>query len=1078
MKDNHPQTFKIRSRYYRLVGTLIGAFLLLAVLTAVYITTEQNRLSEEREAVREKNTAVENLADHLNGVMFRARGYYAFQDPWELNRLYENLDNFKTELDAFAQLELTEEEQRLERDLQEFYMNYTTNLLPRAISYVENDDYAALRALSSGGANTEVNNFLDYTNRFKEEGELRRERIYEETLALSNRFKVIMVAIAGLGFLMIVFLVGRMLRGIVFPVEELSNTAKAITKGDTRQVEFSYPPNEIGALADAFREMIQTVHQKEEELTSQNEELLSQQEELENQQQQLRDYLLEIENIKKALDQSASVCITDDRGVIVSINDRFTQSTGYRREELVGNTTRILKSGYHPDSFYENMWETIRRGKIWNKEMKNKGKNDEFFWFNATIVPYLNEEGKPYQYILIGIDVTETKEVQQKLKEYLEEMQRTKNKIEKYSALNQSLTMTLDKEAFFDIVFTYFQENYGFDKGILMDVKKKQYRAKGLRKEKTEALLEKENIEEILSRLEEEKFFTITRKAFEDEQGVAEEAFHCYDFYTGIFSTEGTVEGFFALTRLGSSFREGEIEEINGLMKQLAVALSRIDMYEEVENTKNLNENIIENVNEGLQLVSLEGRMLQYNKVLIDLLKLKGYEGKQRLEQSFWIKDFIEGVLEKEKLEEFFRESIEFSTRKSKTLRFTLEGDPPVFVEIYASPVFMHEEKIGTIFVYRDITKEYEVDRMKSELVSTVSHELRTPLSSVLGFSEMLLMKELKPERQKKYLKTIHKEATRLTNLINDFLDLQRMESGKQEYTMELHSVNAIAMEGVEKFKHETKHNINIVDNARFARAKVDRDRITQVFTNLISNSIKFSPEGGDVTITLQNQKEDLVVTIKDQGMGIPEGSLANIFDKFRRSDNSETRKIGGTGLGLSICKEIIEAHGGEIRMESIENVGTTVHFSLPAYMEGTEGNHGILEEESEDPSHGSRDNVMLVEDDISLALLLSETLKAQGFKVFHHIRPQSALKNAKETVFSAIVVDLMLGDEMTGWDLIKELNEHKTTKEIPVIISSALEKSQESFKNYNVHDYLVKPYSAEELLRVLLEIQEKKKSK
>ncbi|WP_236660262.1 hybrid sensor histidine kinase/response regulator [Isachenkonia alkalipeptolytica] len=777
------------------------------------------------------------------------------------------------------------------------------------------------------------------------------------------------------------------------------------------------------------------------------------------------------------MDQSASVCITDEKGVIVSVNDRFIQSTGYQREELVGNTTRILKSGYHGDTFYKHMWETISKGKIWNNEMKNKRKDDRFFWVNATIVPYLSTEGKPFQYILIGIDVTETKEIQQKMKEYLEEMQRTKNKIEKYSSLNQSLTMTLDKEQFFDIVFTYFQETYGFDKGILMDVKKKQHRTKGLREEKIESLLEKENVEEILSRLEEEKFFVIRRKAYGEEQGIAEEAFDCYDFYTGILSTEGTVEGFFALTRLGRPFSEEEIEEINGLMKQLAVALSRIDMYEQVENTKNLNENIIENVNEGLQLVSLEGKMLQYNNVLADLLRLNGYEGKLRVQQSIWIDDFIEGAVEKEKLKDFFRESIEFSANKSKNLRFTLEGEPPVFVELYASPVFMHEQKIGTIFVYRDITKEYEVDRMKSELVSTVSHELRTPLSSVLGFSEMLLMKELKPERQKKYLETIHKEATRLTNLINDFLDLQRMESGKQEYTMELHSVNEIAMEGIEKFKHESKHNVNIVDNARFAKAKVDRDRINQVFTNLISNSIKFSPEGGDVTITLKNRKDDLVVGIKDQGMGIPPEALTNIFDKFRRIDNSETRKIGGTGLGLSICKEIIEAHGGRIRIESIENQGTTVYFSLPAHIEDHEGDHGVLEKESEDNSDENGDNVMLVEDDISLALLLSETLKARGFKVFHHIRPQSALKNAKETNFSAVVVDLMLGDDMTGWDLIKELNEHKATKDIPVIISSALEKSEELIKNCKVYDYLVKPYSAEELLRIMLEIQGKKKS-
>ncbi|MCC5912254.1 MAG: PAS domain S-box protein [Clostridiaceae bacterium] len=1071
MINEKEAAFKIRSKYYRMVGTLIGILILLIIVAGVYITAVQSELSKEREKITQKFIAVESLEETLMQVLFRARGYYAFQDQWELEQLNKSLEQFKTEIEAFKTLDLTEEEMELRKDLESFYFNYSNNLLPLAISYVERDDYEALRTLSSGGVNTEINNFLDYTKRFKIESEAQREAIYEEIIKVSNQFKIITTAIGALGLFMMIFMVGRLLKEIVFPIEALSNATKLISKGERTYLTETYPPNEIGLLALSFQEMLEKIHEKEEELTAQNEELISQQDELQNQQEKLRNYLIEVENIKKALDQSATVCITDKKGVILSVNEMFCKTTQFEKEALIGNTTRVLKSGFHQEAFYKDMWETIESGRMWNGEMKNRKKDGTYFWMNATIVPYINTEGRPYQYILIGIDITETKKIQEKLKELLEETKFTKEKIERYSDLNQYLTMTLEKEKFLEVVFNYFKEVYTFDKGILVHTRDMKYRAKGLTKEKLEKFLKDENMQEITLRLKGEKYFVVKREAKPNEGGIAEEIFYCYDLYSSILSTDGTVEGFFALTRIGIPFQKEEVEEINGLMKQLSVALSRINMYEEVENTKNLNENIIENVNEGLQLVSLEGEMLQYNQILISLLELEGYRDKHTEDKEIWIENFTRNCKEKDTLKAFFEEAIDPFTSESKEIRYTIRGGREGFIQVYASPVFMHKQKIGTIFVYRDITKEYEIDKMKSELVSTVSHELRTPLSSVLGFTEMLLMKELKPERQKKYLETIHKEAKRLTNLINDFLDLQRMESGKQEYTMTVNPVNEIAMEIIEKFKHEKRHNIYVVDEAAFVRAKIDKDRMMQVFSNLISNAIKFSPEGGDIAITFKNHENTLIVSIKDEGIGIPAEALPNIFDKFKRIDNSETRKIGGTGLGLAICKEIIEAHGGRIWTESQEGKGTTVFFSLSFYQE--EGNEYIVTEEEEkkydeDKQHA---NVMLVEDDISLALLLSEALKSRGFTVFHYTNPKNALEGATEIPLVGIVIDLMLGDEMSGWDLIQQLKEVEKTKNIPIIISSAIERSEENIKKYEVYDYLVKPYPPNQLAKRLLEL-------
>lgn len=175
---------------------------------------------------------------------------------------------------------------------------------------------------------------------------------------------------------------------------------------------------------------------------------------------------------------------------------------------------------------------------------------------------------------------------------------------------------------------------------------------------------------------------------------------------------------------------------------------------------------------------------------------------------------------------------------------------------------------MGTMFVHRDITREYEIDQMKSELVSTVSHELRTPLSSVLGFTELLLAKELKPERQKNISKPFIKSMVRLTNLINDFLDLQRMESGRQQYTMQPLSMDEMAIDIVNRFRHEQKHHVHLIDKAKHVNVVGDQERLVQLFINLIGNAIKFSPAGGDVTITLENINQMLQVRIKDQASG------------------------------------------------------------------------------------------------------------------------------------------------------------------------------------------------------------------
>lgn len=237
----------------------------------------------------------------------------------------------------------------------------------------------------------------------------------------------------------------------------------------------------------------------------------------------------------------------------------------------------------------------------------------------------------------------------------------------------------------------------------------------------------------------------------------------------------------------------------------------------------------------------------------------------------------------------------------------------------------------SVLSLIQDVTKRQEAERLKDELISTVSHELRTPLTSLRGFAELMLKRQFPPDKQRKFLTVIHGEALRLTNLINDFLDLQRIESGRQTYDFAVLDLGALLQQSITVFSgSQSPHTFRLHIPTGFPPVRGDRDRLQQVFANLVSNAIKFSPEGGVITLGAEEQEGAALLWVSDQGIGIPAEAVPNLFSKFFRVDNQETRRIGGTGLGLALVKKIIEAHQGRIWVESTQGQGSTFFFTLP----------------------------------------------------------------------------------------------------------------------------------------------------
>jgi signal transduction histidine kinase len=259
-------------------------------------------------------------------------------------------------------------------------------------------------------------------------------------------------------------------------------------------------------------------------------------------------------------------------------------------------------------------------------------------------------------------------------------------------------------------------------------------------------------------------------------------------------------------------------------------------------------------------------------------------------------------------------------------------ADPPLVLERYSAPVDdLDGNRIGRLVVLRDITRERQAERLKSDLMATVSHELRTPLASVLGYAELLRTRELSPAMREEILGTVHTEAKRLSALIDDFLDLQTIEQDRLVLTREPFSVDELLAEQVRTFSGQSvAHIVELTSVPDGALAVGDRARVAQVVANLLSNAIKYSPSGGAVRVGVERGSSEVLVSVSDQGVGIPVAEQSHVFEKFFRVQRADLR-VGGTGLGLALSHEIVVAHGGRMGFESVEGQGSRFWFTLPA---------------------------------------------------------------------------------------------------------------------------------------------------
>ncbi|KIL42009.1 hypothetical protein SD70_03925 [Gordoniibacillus kamchatkensis] len=649
---------------------------------------------------------------------------------------------------------------------------------------------------------------------------------------------------------------------------------------------------------------------------------------------------------------------------------------------------------------------------------------------------------------------------QEDLQAALRKAEQNEMQLERRNRLVQSMSLAVNSEELLGSIIRGMVDLLEADKGLFVLLgDRKDHAAFGLSERAVEQCLA--YLEEgPLQRVQETKQpYTIARPAAPSERGIHEQTWTAQDVYLPVLSAErDTVTALLILTFTAGPISPEREREAQSLAVQISLALERLRLYEESETQRRMTQEILDAIHEGVQFVDAQGLIRNANLSMYELFKegRAAYVDRLPVERFY---RFVEDKIERShQLVGFMNDRINGGP-SARGYEFLYEISRPErrMIHVYAEQIYRGEHRLGTVFVHSDITKEYEVDRMKSEFVSTVSHELRTPLSSVLGFAELLLTKELKPERQRKYLSMIHQEAMRLTGLINDFLDVQRMESGRQAYDKQRTDASAVIREVFDLLAATTeKHELRYEMNGEAPIILGDREKLVQVFTNLIGNAIKYSPHGGAITVSCSQTEREVAVSVSDEGLGIPTEAIPRLFTKFYRIDNSDRREIGGTGLGLAIVKEIVKAHGGNVHVASELGHGSTFTVTFPSFNIVAGDLPSLEHEYGNVPDKSS--TVIIIEDDESLTELLENELRSQGFRVASFANGQEALEAIRARKPDAIVLDIMLKHSIDGWTILRELKEDEEVRDIPIFVSSALDE-KETGRSLGATVYLVKPY-------------------
>jgi PAS domain S-box-containing protein len=475
-------------------------------------------------------------------------------------------------------------------------------------------------------------------------------------------------------------------------------------------------------------------------------------------------------------------------------------------------------------------------------------------------------------------------------------------------------------------------------------------------------------------------------------------------------------------------------------------------MEEELKASEERYRDLFENANDAIYILDRTGRIVSFNRKAEEITR---YSFEEVRGQSYTL--LVSSGPERKKARRAFLKNMRGQPDKNELTILRKDGRE-VILELSTRPIWQGGQIVGIQGIGRDITERKELEKLKSDFISTVSHELRTPLTSIKGYVDLVLAGDTGPltPEQREFLTIVSQNTSRLTALINDLLEIECLESGRIEFEFTELNLEEVLQNVVRSLRvnAEQKGLEFLTEVASGLQMCGDRDRLAQVFLNLVSNAIKYTPAG---TVELKAHREDdtVVVAVRDTGIGLSESEMKKLFQKFFRSDTPYVRRVGGTGLGLSIAKAIVERHHGTITVTSQVGQGSTFTVRLPAL------------------ARPERPLVLVIEDEIAIARLIAAYIEKMGYRAVMAYSAREGFDQAVRLKPDLITLDVLMPD-LDGFALIQQLKAHPATTHIPVIFLSIVQDRQQGLR-LGASAFLTKPIDERkfyETVRALLEPQ------
>ncbi|MDX2243625.1 MAG: PAS domain S-box protein [Leptolyngbyaceae cyanobacterium bins.302] len=882
----------------------------------------------------------------------------------------------------------------------------------------------------------------------------------------------------------------------------------------------------------------------------------------------------EFANIQYALDQSSIVAVTDCRGIINYVNDKFCEISGYSREDLIGQSHHIVNSGYHAKGFFHQLWQTIAAGEVWRGEIKNRARDGSEYWVDTTIVPLLDDRGKPHQYVAIRNDITQRKRIEAEQQQAEAALQESNNLLRSVIDSTSDVILVKDLQGHHVVVNSATAEFFNIamadivgktdlelfppeiaapviatdqavissgvsstvENIVVKDGQPLTYSAAkspwrddrgnivGLicvarnisdRKQAEAELAENEakfrylveNATDLIWSSKLDGTLTYVSPVFKKMSGFEPAAFlgrtflplvypdhrsDCLAFLNQVIETGERQSGFeFQHQHQDGSWfwvssnvapiknEQGAIVGFQGILqdindrKQSEAALRQSE--ERFRSLMQASAQIIWNTNAEGELVTEQPGWSAFTGQPFEAYQGWGWLTKIHPEDSGSVAEAWAKALGSRSLYETeFRLSRHDGEYRYMSCRAVpiLHPDGSIREWIGAN-TDITEKKQAEMALAQAKDAAEAANWAKSEFLANMSHELRTPLNGVIGYAQILQRTKTLNEEDRSRIEIIHQCGTHLLTLINDILDLAKIEARKTELlpsdfhfpaflqgVAEMCRIRA-EMRGIH-FHYESIPELPI-------GIRADEKRLRQVLINLLSNAIKFTDAGSvNFAVSVTNEAK-IRFEVRDTGIGIPPEKLQAIFQPFEQVSDAK-RQSEGTGLGLAISQEIVQLMDSTIQVQSELGSGSVFWFDvlLPAAKEWIRSaqvdRHGqIIGIKNRQPK------ILVVDDKWENRSVISNLLSPIGFEVLEAIDGRDGWQQLLDFCPDLVITDLMMPDK-DGFELINQIRNSESFKDLIIIVSSASVFEADQYRSIEAggNDFLPKPVLAGELLQKL----------